>query len=591
MVNVGALNLRQLALEINEFLILEFGDRGKALKIAYVTGDNVLDLVQDPKIRKSTTHLNTGGTLDSWEYQPIIANAYIGQFGFVAALKAGADIVLAGRTTDAGSTQALATWWYGWDEEDYDNHALGLIAGHLIECGNYVVSHKTWPLRYTEADWSRLQTGGNFCGFKGIDPYYELAYPIIELYNDGHCVITKQPGQNGVMNIDTVRGQLVYEIQGRYYYNPDVIADLSQLRVVQEEPDRVRVSGFRGLPPPKTLKTAIQAYAGYQAEILVYAIGLDIEEKARSFEIQTRRELLVPGNDHKRLRNLQVQLLGCCAPDPKSTNAATGIVRVFAQAAEAAQLSTANFQYKVIQNLGLAFPGFTPNLEYLRTAQPRPYLAYFPALVDRSMVDMKVNFLDSDDTITVPHSSKTLSDPAQAKQQNYEPTQLVDLSTFGPTTKVPLGHQVYARSGDKGANVNIGLFPQGDTQDEWNWLRSFLTTRKFLNLLGEDARDVLKVERVEFPNLRSVHFVLFGLLGGGVTDTSRPDSLGKVGRKQLRGVLLPKCIASQSLTAIIGSCRICTRKDCRLSGKTLQGRGKQDIDMDSMVCVTTLMVQ
>lgn len=139
-VNAGALNPQQLALELQRFLASEFGDRGKTLRIAYVTGDDVLSIIQDPESRKAISHLTTGETLDQWNYEPIIANAYIGQAGFVEALKSGADIVLAGRTTDAGSTQALATWWFGWGEEDYDNHAMGLLTGHMIECGNYVVS-------------------------------------------------------------------------------------------------------------------------------------------------------------------------------------------------------------------------------------------------------------------------------------------------------------------------------------------------------------------------------------------------------------------------------------------------------------------
>ncbi|KAK1761721.1 hypothetical protein QBC33DRAFT_520174 [Phialemonium atrogriseum] len=352
---------------------------------------------------------------------------------------------------------------------------MGLVAGHLIECGNYV-------------------TGGNFCGFKRIQPYYNLSYPIAEIFNDRHCIATKQPGQNGP-STSTLFG---------------------------EGPDRVSVSGFKGLSPPQTLKVAIQAYAGYQAEILVYAIGLDIQEKARSFETQLRRDLA-----SKELHKLDVQILGGCAPDPGSSDAATAVIRVFAQAAKEETLTKRNFEYPLIQNLGQAFPGFTPNLEYARTGQPRPYLAYFPALIDRSKVDMKVHWVGSQDCIAVSHSIGTTSGPNEVVQENYEPTNPVGLDAFGPTVRVPLGHKVFARSGDKAANVNIGFFPQGESQEEWDWLRSFLTTQRLIELLGDDARTVSRIERTEFPRIKGVHFVLFDLLGGGVTDTSRPDSLGK----------------------------------------------------------------
>lgn len=504
-VNAGALNPRQLAENTQKFFASEFGDRGKAIEVAYITGDDILHLVKDRDVQKDIKHLTTGEPLDKWPYSPEIANAYIGQFGFVAALKAGADVVIAGRTTDASSTQALASWWFGWGPEEYDNHAMGLVTGHLIECGNYV-------------------TGGNFCDFKRIQSYYDLSFPIAEISKDGYCVITKQPSQNGLVDIDTVRSQLMYEIQGRYYYNPDVIADLSLLEVIQEAPDRVRVSGFKGLPPPETLKVAVQAYAGYQAEILIYAIGLDIEEKTRSFEEQVRRSL---ASGHKRLRKLDVQLLGNSAIDPKSTNAATAVIRIFAQAEDAASLSRLNFEYPIIQNLGQAFPGFTPNLEYPRTSQPRPYFTYFPGLIHRSKVSVELHWLNSADTTKVPDITKRLSQPKEITQENYEPRDPASLDAFGPTVHVPLGHHVFARSGDKGGNVNVGFFPQGESNDEWEWLRSFLNTERLLQLLGDDAQAVSRVERVEFPKIRCVHFVLFDILGGGVTDTSRPDSLGK----------------------------------------------------------------
>lgn len=138
-VNAGALNPRQLAKDTSEFLASEFGDRGKALRVAYITGDDVLDVIEDEEAKRNVKHLTTGEVLATWPHKPIIANAYIGQFGFVAALKAGADIVLAGRSTDASTTQALATWWFGWGPDAHDKHAMGLVAGHLIECGHYVV--------------------------------------------------------------------------------------------------------------------------------------------------------------------------------------------------------------------------------------------------------------------------------------------------------------------------------------------------------------------------------------------------------------------------------------------------------------------
>lgn len=359
-----------------------------------------------------------------------------------------------------------------------------------------------------------------------MEDYHDLAFPIGEIYNDGHCVVTKQPGHNGLVSVDTVRSQLVYEIQGRYYYNPDVVADLSRVSVRQEGPDRVYVDGVRGLPPPPTLKVAIQAVGGYQAEMSFYAIGLDVEEKAKSLESMSRRIL---GEDGFEI--LSVQTIGSCSLDPRSQDAATSRVRIFAQAKTEESLLPDRFMGPVIQNLIQAFPGITPDLEYPRTAQPKPYLTYFPGLIPRHMVPATAVHLltESEPTTVIEHTSETASSPPR-RQDNYEPQHPRDLASFGETVRIPLGYQVFARSGDKGSNVNVGFFPQGDSEEEWQWLRAFLTTPRIRQLLGDDAADVVRTERVEFPAIHAVHFVLVGLLGsgGGVTSTRRVDSLGKV---------------------------------------------------------------
>jgi hypothetical protein len=330
--------------------------------------------------------------------------------------------------------------------------------------------------------------------------------------------------------VDTVRSQLLYEIQGRYYYNPDVIADLNTTRITAIAKDRVLIEGTKGLPPPENLKVSVQAYGGFQAEVNALAIGLDIEEKAESWGIMTRSILR---SDEKlktgEYSNFTIQCIGRAEPNPRNQNAATAHVRVMAQAPNKETLSVDNFMNPVIENLISGFPGFTPDMEYLRTGLPKPYMTYFPGLIPRSVLEkVRVHFLDGGESIAVPHPAETLSYETAPKQENYEPNEPVDLASFGETVSIPLGYKVHARSGDKGANVNVGFFPQTDSEEEWEWLRSFMTTNKLMELLGEDAEDVLRTERTEFPNLHGVHFVLVGILGDGVNCTKRPDALGKV---------------------------------------------------------------
>ena len=144
-VNAGGLRPQALAKQIRE-LLDTYGEEGKKVKVAWITGDNVLDQIKDPKskARASIKHLSYGTTIEEWGYEPITANAYIGCAGIVEALERGADIVIAGRCTDASPVQAFGRWWHGWKEDDFDNLALGLVTGHVIECGTYAVCFILW---------------------------------------------------------------------------------------------------------------------------------------------------------------------------------------------------------------------------------------------------------------------------------------------------------------------------------------------------------------------------------------------------------------------------------------------------------------
>lgn len=153
---------------------------------------------------------------------PIVtANAYIGARGIVAALREGADIVICGRVSDASPVIGAAWYWHSWADEDYDRLAGGLIAGHLIECSAYV-------------------TGGNFAGFTRYDQalFVDPGFPIAEIDADGSCVITKHPGTGGIVNVDTVKCQLLYELQGNVYLHSDSKAILDNVEVTQVGPDR-----------------------------------------------------------------------------------------------------------------------------------------------------------------------------------------------------------------------------------------------------------------------------------------------------------------------------------------------------------------
>lgn len=160
--------------------------------------------------------------LNASEPVPMVsAHAYLGARGIVDGLRRGADIIICGRVADASPVIAAAWYWHSWTETDYDRLAGALVAGHLIECSAYV-------------------TGGNFSGFDRypIDRFIEPGFPIAEIDVDGTCTITKHANTGGMVDVDTVRCQFLYELQGNIYLNSDVSAILDDITIEQHGKDR-----------------------------------------------------------------------------------------------------------------------------------------------------------------------------------------------------------------------------------------------------------------------------------------------------------------------------------------------------------------
>ncbi len=162
--------------------------------IAYVTGDDLVPRL--PELRAAGVdfaNLDTGEPLG--DRAVITANAYLGGWGIADALARGADIVITGRVTDAALTVGPAAWWHGWRRDDWDALAGAVVAGHVIECGAQA-------------------TGGNFAFFTEVPGLEHPGFPVAEVAADGSSVITKHPGQGGMVSVDTVTAQLLYEIGG-----------------------------------------------------------------------------------------------------------------------------------------------------------------------------------------------------------------------------------------------------------------------------------------------------------------------------------------------------------------------------------------
>ncbi|CAM5735176.1 hypothetical protein STENM223S_05060 [Streptomyces tendae] len=190
----------------------------------------------------------------------LAAHAYLGGFGIAACLRAGADVVVTGRVTDAALVTGPAAAHFGWGPAEHDRLAGAVVAGHVLECGAQA-------------------TGGNYAFFRDGD-VRRPGFPLAELHADGTFVVTKHDGTGGFVDVGTVTAQLLYETGGARYAGPDVTTRLDTVRLTQDGPDRVRVEGVRGEAPPPTLKVGLNRLGGFRNEVAFVLTGLDVEAKA-----------------------------------------------------------------------------------------------------------------------------------------------------------------------------------------------------------------------------------------------------------------------------------------------------------------------
>lgn len=175
----------------------------------------------------------------------------------------------------------------------------------------------------------------------------------------------------------------------------------------------------------------------------------------------------------------------------------------------------------------------------MRTAVPKPFLAFYPAIIPQSELEEAINIFSPN---SVTKAKRIIVGPPKKTEvlqarDNYDPREPVSLSSFGPTVMKPLGDIALARSGDKGANVNLGLYVQ--TAEQWEWFRSFMTRAKIQELMGKDWKNWYFVERVEMPEIYAVHYVVYGPLGRAVSSSRLLDSLGKGFGEFIRAVHVP----------------------------------------------------
>ncbi|MGW7270400.1 acyclic terpene utilization AtuA family protein [Streptomyces sp. NPDC054864] len=453
--------------------------------------DGVRELAERLGVPVRVAHVE-GDDLGARFPDALTAHAYLGGAGIAACLRAGADVVVTGRVTDAALVSGPAAAHFGWGDGDHDRLAGAVVAGHILECG-------------TQA------TGGNY-SFFGERSQRELlrpGFPVAEIHEDGSSVITKQDGTGGFVDVGTVTAQLLYETSGARYAGPDVTARLDTVALTQEGPDRVRVAGVRGEAPPPTLKVGLNRLGGFRNEVVFVLTGLDVDAKAGLVRAQVEDALT---RSKSRPQEVRWELARTDRPDAPSEESASALLRLVVRDPRQDPVGRALSGAAIELALG-SYPGFHV------TAPPgkgAPYGVFEAAYVERGAVD-HVAVLPGGERHPVAGAGDTL-----VLEELGEPPLPAPLPD-GPTRRAPLGLVAGARSGDKGGDANVGVWAR--TDDAWRWLAHELTVERFRELVPEAAE--LSVVRHVLSNLRALNFVVGGILGAGVASQARFDPQAK----------------------------------------------------------------
>jgi Acyclic terpene utilisation family protein AtuA len=344
------------------------------ITIATVVGDDVLGRLPELHADRAQpfAHLDTGAPFDAFPGSPLFASVYLGARPIVDALAQGADIVITGRVADASLFLAPLVYEHGWDWDDWDRLAAGILVGHLLECSGQSI-------------------GGNYSGDWWALPHpWDLPYPIATVAADGTAVISKPEGSGGRVSTDTLRHQLLYEVHDpARYLSPDVVADFASARFEDLAGDRVRITEVRGTPATDTYKLLLSAHAGWSGEARVAFSWPDAYEKAKATAAILRRrvELAELEVDEWLFEYWGINALGGPTVPPTDHEPPECTLRV---AWRCADQRTAGLVGRELVPLTLSAPPAGMTGAGRGAGSATELLSIWPTLIDKSVVDPDV---------------------------------------------------------------------------------------------------------------------------------------------------------------------------------------------------------
>ncbi len=477
--------------------------KGVELKIAIVEGDNIYEQIPTIYPNKcSFKNMETGEPFAPIQSKLQSANAYLGVPPLLKALETGADLILAGRVTDTSITMAPMIHEFGWKLNDWDKLASGLIAGHIIECG-------------------AQSTGGNFTDWHLVKNWENMGYPIVEVNEDGTFVVTKHKNTGGLVSVNTVKEQLVYEMGNpSNYISPDVVANFLSIQLEQESENRVKVFGITGKASTKFLKISMAYEDGYKATAAIMISGPDAQKKAEIFTETFWKRI---GIDFDK-KNAEMIGYNAC-----HKNLAASIVpneiylrfNVFDQ-----DISKMDIFGKSIAPLILSGPSGV----CVTGGRPAPMsvMTYYPTLIPKELIESKVSLLNFKGEVVESYPISSATGFEQEMESAEDNSQIssdkpVEPKFVSQTEKVKLKEICLARSGDKGDMANIGVVARNKAS--YDYLKTHLTADLVKIWFKELCKG--KVIRYELDNLMALNFLLEGSLDGGGTKSLMIDAQGK----------------------------------------------------------------